>query len=45
MVSYIEIFNQPLYAFIMSHMRATCSDHFILLNLISVIILCEEYKL
>jgi hypothetical protein len=34
-----------LHAFIISPMRATCSAHLILLELIILIILSEEYKL
>jgi hypothetical protein len=33
-----------LYAFLLSHIRVTCPSHFILLDLIIVIILGEEYK-
>jgi len=34
-----------LYAFLLSSMRATCSAHLILLNMIALIIFCEAYKL
>jgi hypothetical protein len=34
-----------LYAFLISLMRTTCLAHFILLDLITLIIFCVEYKL
>jgi hypothetical protein len=42
---YFGFSTKILYAFLFSHMRATCTAHLILLDLIIITILGEEYKL
>jgi hypothetical protein len=41
----LKFSNQKLYSFLMSLMRSTCSNHHILLDLFTLIIFSEAYKL